>query len=273
MAKSDEDCKFKKYSIITLLQTHPVSRKDNLKSIAEALDLEYEEKDTKTDLTLAIENSLNAEPELETKVREIAITILAEYNKQKADITIPKTSNLSRSPVNVYNTPNSSSPAPQTLVTQSQDLFCGTANDSFLSVSQTASQMTAKRNLFPHHTTHTSSQTDSENETMKSDSPSIIDNLVKMCQKQNEQVELLLGEIHTERSLRAKEQMTYESQLKNLNDVLSGFCNRIEKTNSNVAELRNDVKTRFENPSQCSCKTRNTSTVSQPPQQQQPPQQ
>ena len=79
MAKSDEDCKFKKYSIITLLQTHPVSRKDNLKSIAEALDLEYEEKDTKTDLTLAIENSLNAEPELETKVRQIAIRSVSRY--------------------------------------------------------------------------------------------------------------------------------------------------------------------------------------------------
>ena len=53
--------------------------------IAEALEVEYDVKERKTDLTLKIEGVLKENPELEPTVRAIATVILDDYEQMKAE--------------------------------------------------------------------------------------------------------------------------------------------------------------------------------------------
>ena len=62
MAEDTENQRYSGWSILGLLQTHPVNRKDNLGKIAAALDVEVDAKDRKTDLTLKIEDALKKKP-------------------------------------------------------------------------------------------------------------------------------------------------------------------------------------------------------------------
>ena len=72
---------YENYSIISLLQSHPVSLKENLQNICNALELTFDPKDTKTHLTVQIETLLLKETVLKSKVREIAVTMMVEHEK------------------------------------------------------------------------------------------------------------------------------------------------------------------------------------------------
>ena len=85
MSRDTENQRYSGCSLIGLLQTHPVNRKDNLGKIAEALEVEYDVKERKTDLTLKIEGVLKENPELEPTVRAIATVILDDYEQMKAE--------------------------------------------------------------------------------------------------------------------------------------------------------------------------------------------
>ena len=70
-------------TIHTLLNTHPVSRNDNLRTIANALDLDTPPDLRKVQIQCAIEDFLLKEPDLEKQVREIAQSIVSESRSSK----------------------------------------------------------------------------------------------------------------------------------------------------------------------------------------------
>ena len=130
--------------ILSLLQTHPVSRKDNLIKIAEALGLDNVAKDRKTELVLKIENRLAEEPQDEPMVRDIAVTILREHEEAKATKRITRghsqsSATLDRSPTMVI-----SAPSPTSEDAETQNLF----DDSV--ISEAADLSTARKTPSSH---------------------------------------------------------------------------------------------------------------------------
>ena len=120
-------------SISNLLNTHPVSRNDNLRTIALALDLNPPLDHKKAQLQSAIEDFLKSETDLEAHVRDIAQTIIHESKQVKSNecdvpmdtgitpsslTAIPSTATLSRSPIRVV-----SIPTPSDNTNTQQDLF------------------------------------------------------------------------------------------------------------------------------------------------------
>ena len=152
MSKDTENQRYAGCSLLGLLQTHPVNRKDNLGKIAEALEIEFDTKERKTDLTLKIESALKDDPDLERTVRAIATVFLDEYEQVKADKKknereknlAPEVTPLVRSPTFTLTMP--SPPKDDTQTTQ-DDLFTqNTAlNDSVISIHEYS---TTRKTLF-----------------------------------------------------------------------------------------------------------------------------
>ena len=105
-------------TIISLLKTHPVSLKEHLTTICDTLGIDTSKKPTKAQMQCDIETFLRDEPDLEPKVREIAMELISEFKLRKASETTdtamevdsslncpPPPTNLSISPVHSVNIP------------------------------------------------------------------------------------------------------------------------------------------------------------------------
>ena len=143
-------------TISSLLNAHPVNRKDNLHKIASALHLDLPQENKNAQLQSAIEEFLKSEPELESLVRNIAQTIIQEGKLTKPDdsviamdteastsgLNVPSTiSTLSRSPIRVISTPT-----PPSAIDTQADLFDCESNATSNHVSNLENDL--KRKLF-----------------------------------------------------------------------------------------------------------------------------
>ena len=66
-------------TILSILKTHPISLKENLLTIANAIDLPLTSKGTKAQLQAEIDDLANKKPELERKIRDVAQTISEKH--------------------------------------------------------------------------------------------------------------------------------------------------------------------------------------------------
>ena len=75
-------------TILSLLKTHPISLKENLLAIANAIDLPPTAKGTKAQLQAEIDDLVHKRPELEKKIRDMVQTI-SEKQKGTNDNDAP----------------------------------------------------------------------------------------------------------------------------------------------------------------------------------------
>ena len=119
-------------TILSLLKTHPVSLKENLMTICDTLGINTSNKPTKAQMQSEIDTFLSSEPDLEPKVREIAVELISEFKERKNSETTttatttatameidtsltcpPPTTHLSISPVNSTSFPTQQQQKPQ----------------------------------------------------------------------------------------------------------------------------------------------------------------
>ena len=247
--------------IINLLKTRPVGRIDNLKTIATALGLELAPKSTRAQIQAEIETYLQKEPDLESKVREIAEEFIMDMKKHKNDadpslLQDEHTSTLTKSPTYVHTYPSpSSNPTPPNKPTDEPNsqipLFDVTDNG----VSEPENDL--KRKLF-----ETEDETDEEKEKKRPRTEINLRDIMdaieresearenekkehrRLMTKMEEALEKEIIERNEEKNLRLKQQKNFEDALQKIDKTMSNFSIDIQERNNKITNAYKDEVTK-----------------------------
>ena len=235
-------------TISTLLNSHPVSRNDNLRKIAMALDLNPPQEHKKVQIQSAIEDYLTKEPDLEQLVREIAQTIILDSKSTRSDSDTPMdtdnsslnataaTVSLSRSPIRVV-----SIPTPPSAINTQADLFTQSVSQTDPTLTQSLeNELKRKLSLGDDSSGDDDDDYDGdENETKRP--------RVEPYESIRKLTTFLLSEREErqrERLLSVKENETRREEAKDLRTKLDCVVNELSLVRESIAQIHETILTK-----------------------------
>ena len=236
--------------MMSLLKTHPVSLKEHLTTICDILGIDTTKKSTKAQMQSDIETFLNDEPDLESKVRELAMELISEFKLRKATDTTdtamevdssltcpPQPTNLSISPVHSVNIPTQSQQQQQQQQQQQNSnktkdlkrkLFPGCHDDDEIEIKRVKPNIPLEDSIqtFIEAINHDREETKKELKQMRDELKTISETL------------------ESEREQRKDEKASQRKMCEEIDNALKHFTTQITWLNNNVSQAYKDEVTK-----------------------------